>query len=148
MEIHYYEGWFRAKKCPIGPLTPGTALACYEKKTLFTAVAFEAAKATTFLEFNKDYVGVGFLDESLREYLSYTFVEVEPGKLFLNEATHREYGFGTDTVTSGSTYYFKSKGQVVVVYEDLTTGYRSSTKQSCDVTGNWDAYPPFGEYAS
>jgi len=148
MKIEYCEGWFRAKKRPTGQLTVDDACNAYEKRTLFTAVAYEVDKAIAFLEFNKDYVGVGFLDESLREFLSYTFVEVEPGRLFLTTATHREYGLGTDTVTSGSTYYFKRTGQVVVENEDFTGGDRSTTERSCEVKDNWDTYPPFGQFDS
>lgn len=147
MRIEYFDGWFRAKKCPSGPLTTEAARDAYEGRTLFTAVAFEADKAMAFLEFNNDYVGVGFLDGSLREYLSYTFVEVEPGRLFLTMATHRGYELGTDAVTSGSTYHFKRTGQVVVEDEDFIGGDYSTTERSCEVKDNWDAYPPFGDFA-
>ena len=101
-----------------------------------------------FVEINNDYVGIGFLDASLREYLSYTFVEIEPGRLFLNEATLREFEHGSDKVKSGTTYHFKQNGSVIVENEDFLTNTRSVKETQADVSGNWEAYPQFGQYQS
>ena len=121
---------------------------------MHTAIVSDGVNPTAFIEFNGGYVGVGFLDRNLREYMCYVFDEVLPGKLFLARATHREYEGETDRVKSGTSYYFKQDGSVAVKREDFawTEGQSSpvgtvSTKDTqVDVSGHWEPYPKFGEY--
>lgn len=148
MTIQYYERWFRAKKCPIKALETDAARDAYSKRTLFTVVTFDGPRAIAFLEFNNDYVGVGFLDELLRECLSYQFQEIEPNRLFLTMATHREFNESSDTVTVGYTYHFKTSGNVVIDYEDFIAGDHSIRERPSEVESNWEAYPTFGNYNS
>lgn len=148
MTINYCEGWFHAKKCASGPLTVDTARRAFEKRTLHTAIIGQPEAPTAFVEFNRDYVGVGFLDARLREYLSYTFEEVSPGRLFLCTATHREFAGDTDEVLDGTTYFFKQDGRVIVETQNLLTGEKSTSESKTDVAGNWEPYPKFGEYES
>jgi hypothetical protein len=61
-----------------------------------------------------DFIGVDFLDEFLRESLSYQFEEVESGRLFLSMATHREFDGEKDQVLSGCSYIFKQDGKLIL----------------------------------
>src|SRR6266550_4092128 len=98
MDIHYSDGWFRAKKQPGKLWTPGQAKAAYDRCKLYVAIVGLLEKPSAFIEFNKDYVGVEFLDKLLRCYLSYSFQELQPGRLFLTMATHRDFYSDSDQV--------------------------------------------------
>ena len=148
MEIHYAKGWFRADKVVTDPWTPKKAKKAYDRRTLHTVIAGPMEKPTAFIEFNMDYVGIGFLDGHLREYLSYQFVEVESGRLFLTMATYREYEGDSDRVRKGTTYYFKQGGKVVVVTDEFPGGGITRHETTAPVSGNWENYPAFGEYDS
>jgi hypothetical protein len=154
MKLTFCNGWFRAKKRPGELWTEKQAKDAFDNRRLHTVVISHDDKPAAFIEFNGDYVGVGFLDHAIREYLSYTFNEVSPGKLFLTQATHREYEGETDRVKSGTSYYFKQDGAVAVKREDFTwtegqsspVGVVSTKDSQVDVSGHWETYPKFGEY--
>jgi len=148
MDIHYSDGWFRAKKRPGELWTPEQARDAYSHRKLYAVVAGPLTRPHAFIEFNKDYVGVGFLDKFLRGYLSYSFEEVEPGRLFLTMATHREFDGDYDQVKKGTTYVFKQNGNVVTLTEEFPNGDKTRGETSADVSGNWENYPAFGEYDS
>ena len=101
-----------------------------------------------FIEFKRGYVGVEFLDASLRCYLSYTFQEVKPNRLFLTRATHREFDGASDRVKSGTTLYFKQDGGVTIITEDCDSQTHTREETRSDVSGNWEPYPEFGNYDS
>ena len=148
MDIHYSDGWFRAKKRPGELWTPDRAKSAYDQRELYAAIAGPLNKPTAFIEFNKDYVAVGFLDKLLREYLSYQFEEVQPGRLFLTMASHREFAGDSDKVKMGTTYIFKQNGNVTTVNEEFPNGGKTWHETTADVSGNWESYPVFGEYDS
>lgn len=148
MDIHYSDGWFRAKKRPGELWTPARAKAAFDRRELHAAIIGPLTSPRAFIEFNKDYVGVGFLDKNLREYLDYSFQEVEPGRLFLTMATHREFQGDSDQVKKGTTYIFKEYGNVTVINEEFPDGAKTRKDAPADVSGNWQNYPSFGEYDS
>jgi hypothetical protein len=148
MEIHYTDGWFRAKKRPGELLADKDAKALYDRRGLHAAVIGPLDKPRAFIELNNDYVGVSFLDERLREYLSYAFQEIEAGKLFLTRATHRYFDGDTDRVRKGTTYIFKPSGNVTVINEEFPNGGKTQHETTADVAGNWESYPAFGAYDS
>lgn len=100
------------------------------------------------MEFNRDWIGVNFLDRLLRVYLNYSFVEVEPGRMFLTMSTYREFEGLSDNVKNGTTYIFKQDGLVLLREQDVTNKVLRTSKRMADVSGNWDKYPNFGEYES
>jgi hypothetical protein len=146
--ITYGYKWFRAKKRLTETWDEDRAKKCHENRQLYVALLGQGSSPTHFVEVNNNYIGVGFLDSSLREYLSYTFDEVQPGRVFLNEATHREFENGSDKVKKGTTYIFKQDGSVTIISEDFPTNIRSVKETQADISGNWDSYPQFGEYQS
>ena len=148
MNVTYGKSWFRARKRFTETWDEGRARKSHDKRELYVAVVGQSSSPACFVEINNDYIGVAFLDTSLREYLSYQFQELEPGRLFLTMATHREFEGGSDKVKSGTTYYFKQDGSVTIESEDFLTNTRSVKEAYTDVSGNWEPYPQFGQYLS
>jgi hypothetical protein len=148
MTVTYCERWFRHKKKPIALINESDARICHENRRLYTVVQGDLKAPECFIEINNDYVGVGFLDTLLREYLSYSFQEKKPGKLFLTMVTHRIFDGQTDSLSSGTTYYFTEDGTVTIEIEDFVADSKNEKLVHADVSGNWEEYPKFGQYSS
>jgi len=97
-----------------------------------------------------DFIGVYFLDDAGRKYLTYHFDEVEPMKrLFLHEVWYREY---SDDETNNEDYrihfVFDREGNAAYrKYDEINQkaiDYESN--QPFDVSGLYEDYPKFGEY--
>lgn len=142
------KSWFRAKKRLTELWDEKKAKLAHEERKPYVALIEKSRQIFCFIEANNDYIGVGFLDSAVREFLSYQFQEVEPGRLFLSMATHREFDGATDRVKCGTTYYFKPDGCVTVESEDVVTRQVITKKKMVDVTNNWEPYPNFGDYQS
>jgi hypothetical protein len=91
MRVTFGKSWFRAKKRVTETWTESQARKAHEQRQLYVALLGDDSIPTRIVEVNNDYVGVCFLDVSLREYLSYQFQELESGRMFLTMATHREF---------------------------------------------------------
>ncbi len=148
MTVTYCERWFRHKKKPIALINESDARIRHENRRLYTVVQGDLKAPECFIEINNDYVGVAFLDNLLREYLSYTFQEKKPGKLFLTMITHRAFDGQTDRVAGGTTYYFKEDGAAVIENEDFAADSKTEKLVQADVSGNWEDYPMFGRYST
>lgn len=142
------KSWFRAKKRVTELWDKQEAKIAHEQRRPYVAVLEKSGQIFCYIEANSGYIGVGFLDSAVREFLSYQFQEVEPGRLFLTMATHREFDGGTDRVKCGTTYYFKPDGCVSVEAEDFEANQLTTTKTTVDVSNNWEDYPNFGDYQS
>ena len=145
-QISFCKSWFRAKKRATEMWSRERALKAHEEKTLYTVLVGEPIAPTCFIEVNDKFVGVGFLDASLRETLYYAFKEVEPELLFLSMATHRSFRGETDKVESGTTYIFERSGQVKIQRQQFEPHEASMAESSADVTANYSHWPTFGEY--
>jgi hypothetical protein len=99
-----------------------------------------------FLEINDRFVGVGFLDHRLREYLYYAFKEVEPGRLFLNMATYRTFEGDSDAVATGTSYIFDRRGTVKIQRQSFNPHRFEVSESTVDVAVNYATWPEFGEY--
>ena len=148
MKVKFGKLWFRAKKRLTETWDESRARDCHENRQLYVAVLEADSGPSRFVEINNDYIGVGFLDALLREYLSFQFQEVEPGRLFLTMATHREFEGDSDKVKCGTTYYFEQDGLVTIESEDFVKKTHSVKETQADVSGNWEPYPAFGQYQS
>jgi len=148
MNVTYCEKWFRYKKRPTDLMDEDRARKAHDGRLLYTIVLGDLRSPECFVEINNDYVGVGFLDDHAREYLSYSFEETRTGRLFLTMATHRTFDGQTDKVVSGTTYYFKEDGVVTIENENLLSGSKSEGKIQADISGNWEEYPKFGQYTA
>ena len=148
-ELHYCKKWFRAKKIALDPLSETEARIRHSKDESYTVLVGDAESPTCFMEVASRSVGVDFLDDRLRLVLSYAFQELEPGRLFLSMATSREFDGVTNTVASGTTYFFQPSGDVKIRRERFIPDHLLETSDTeADVQTNWDNYPEFGDYAS
>jgi len=144
--IYFCKSWFRAKKRPTEVWAEEQAKSAHIHKRPYTVLVDSIDRPYCFLEIADTVVGVGFLDEHLRESLSYDFQEFEPGKLFLMMATHREFEGETDKVSSGISYIFDRNGTVQMRREFFDPHRLETATTSADVSMNYAAIPEFGEY--
>jgi len=118
----------------------------HESRHQYTVLAGDPVAPFAFIEIVNDYFGVGFLDQKLREDVSYQFQEKKSGKLFLTMATHREFDENTDQVIRGSTYIFDMDGKIHIEQTDFGAKTKETSKSNADVSSNWEDYPEFGNY--
>lgn len=144
--IYFCKSWFRAKKRPTEVLSEEQARAAHAKKQYYTVLVDSIEHPYCFLEVTEKFVGVCFLDELLRETLTYQFQEVEPGKLFLAMATHREFEGEADKVVSGTSYMFDRDGTIQIRRELFSPHRLETATSSADVSSNYASMPEFGEY--
>lgn len=147
-EIYYCKSWFRINKISIEPCDEAAARAKHESGASYTVLIGSATKPTCFLELiiDKGMVGVGFLDEHLREYMTYQFQRVEDGRLFLSMVTHRDFVDGGDKVKEGTTYFFDQGGELVIRRQAFSPHSIEKAVSSFDPVNNYEAFPEFGEY--
>jgi len=148
MTVTYCKSWFRALKEPTELWAPDQAEKAHKNRQPYGVLIGDPKAPVCFLEVNNDFVGVGFLDEKLRENLTYQFQEIEPGQLFLTMATYREFEGDTDQVTSGTSYYFSVNGSIKIEREKFDPHKLEVSENKGDVSGNYEKYPDFGGYDS
>lgn len=144
--IYFCKSWFRGKKRPIDVWSEDLARDAHMSGQHYTVLVDSIENPSCFLEITKSAVGVSFLDDRLREFLSYDFQEIEPGKLFLSVATYREFEGETDQVANGTSYTFTRGGAAVTEREFFNPHRIESATSSTDVSGNYSLMPAFGEY--
>jgi hypothetical protein len=144
--IFYCKSWFRAKKRPTEVWTAEQASFAYQNRQQYTVLVDSIDHPYCFLDVGDEVVGVGFLDEHLRESLTYAFQQVESSKLFLTMATYREFEGQTDRILNGTSYIFKQDGTVHIRKESFSPHHIETTTTSSDVASNYSAMPKFGEY--
>lgn len=143
----YCKSWFWAKKRPTNMLDEDQARQAHERRETYTVLVNDAERPYAVVEVANDFVGVGFLDDMLRNNLSYQFEEIEPGKLFLGMATSREFDGDLGQVTLGTSYIFSQDGGLNIRKQFFNPHNLEEAKSSTDVSGNYESYPKFGEYA-
>ncbi|GEM_PF-734656 len=148
MKVFYCDGWFRAKKCAPCRWDEATAMAAHSQRQPYTVLIDSSTAPNCFIEVTNDSIGIGFLDGLLREYLSYEFQEERPRELFLSRVVLREFRERTDMVTKGTSYFFHRDGRVVIHRQDFVSDTLERAETRADVSGNWEPYPEFGDYAS
>ena len=148
MQLSYAKSWFRAKLRLTDPLSVSEALEIHKTKGAYVVASEKNEKLEWYAEFGNNYVGVGFYNSLLQEYLSYSFQEVDAGKLFLTMSTYRVFDKVTGQVTQGTTFFFNKMGRIAIEREDLTIGTKTASDSIGDVSLNWEPFPTFGEYES
>src|SRR5450830_1467695 len=144
--LYFCKSWFRAKKRPTEVWSEVQAKSAHINKKTYTVLVGAIEQPYCFLEISDGVVAVGFLDEFLRESLTYAFQEFEPEKLFLTMAIYREFDGNTDKVESGTSYFFERDGTVRMTRE-LFSPHRVETSESKrDVSSNYSAVPEFANY--
>lgn len=146
MQYHYCKSWFRAKKVPIQVMSADAARALHDQGQMYTVLVDSDVRPTAFIEVTPGSAMVGFLDDFLRENLSYTFKATGDGRLFLSMATYREFREESDVVASGTNYVFSEDGALSIRRQSFSPATSDITNSSTNVSGNYEHYPAFGEY--
>jgi len=146
--IFFCDGWFIGQKRATELWTEQQARKVYEENGLYTVLIDSAERPYCFINITKakGFVGVCFLDKSLRNYLDYKFKEIEPGRLFLSTAIHRTFDGDTDKVARGDSWIFKPDGKVHMRKEYFNPHKLETADTTADVSCNYSPFPEFGEY--
>lgn len=144
--LFYAKSWFRAKKQATVLWSADQAHAAHEAGAPYTVLVESPDRPYAFIELAPTFVGVSFLDDRLRETLTYQFQLAEPGSLFLSMATHREFDGESDRVLSGTSYMFERDGTVRIRREHFGPHRLETATSTTDVTENFAAAPEFGDY--
>lgn len=144
----YCKSWFWAKKRPTEIWSEEQAKQAHDERRTYTVLVNDLERPYAVIDVagNTNFIGVTFLDDFLRESLSYHFKEVEPGKLFLSMATHREFEGDKDQVKLGTSYIFNEDGKLTIRKQSFNPQNLEEANSSTDVSGNYERYPEFGEY--
>ncbi|KNC92375.1 hypothetical protein [Trabulsiella odontotermitis] len=154
--IFYCKSWFRVKKKPIDLWSDKKARKKHESGEPYTVLVGSDTTPSHVIDVTKKagWVSVGFLDEELREYLLYSFKLLANDQLFLSMAVHREFalnegeGAGFMNVSNGTTYLFNEDGNTVVREERFNPHLLEESETKVDISGNYEAFPAFGDYQS
>lgn len=128
------------------------AKSAHENELIYFVTVYENEKPFCYLEINKGFFRVCFLDKHLRKYLSYDFTdnfeEIKPDKLFLNKITFWEFHDASDKIIKITNHIFKTDGTFIMIERNLLTNEQvdSTAKTKIDVSSNWEDYPKFGDY--
>jgi hypothetical protein len=147
-EVHYCQKWSRGYKQRLSPLTEAQASEAHRSGKLYTAVIGVPDRPAVFIEVvgENNYVGVGFLDDELRDFLAYSFQRIDDGRLFLSMASFREYVGRSDQVAAAQLYLFNISGSVEVQETDILKDIRRTGTRKLDIAANFEAWPNFGQY--
>lgn len=146
-KIFFCKSWFAAKRMPTEVWTEAQARAAHESGRTYTVLLDSIERPYCVIDVTRDFVGVDFLDEQLREALTYHFEAVSSDRMFLTMAVHREFDATADKVLSGTTYIFAEDGALQIRREAFVPEHKLETaKSQADVSGNYVAAPQFGEY--
>jgi len=117
---------------------------------LYTVILGDAESPDAYLEVRLEagFVGVYFLDDERRNYLTYLFGKHDgENQLFLEQAIWRTFD-GSGNVRSGQAYHFKRDGTVFLREKDYEKREATRGEKQDDVSGNWEPVPEFGRYES
>jgi len=143
-----YNKWSRAYKEMVSELDLNIAKQNHDNRKLYFVTFEKSGSPTSFLEINNTFILAGFLDKLKRDYLEYTFTEIEPGKLFLKEAQYWEYEESSDQKIFSTRYFFSPDGKLKIEKANLKTNEVETltAKNTIDVSANYEKYPEFGKY--
>lgn len=144
--LSYYERWHRYAKEAIGPLAEEAARRLHVADAPYVVVIGDPGRPYGFIEVCADCYGVSFLDERGREHLMYTFEDAGKGRVFLKEATYRDYEGESDAVSKAVIYRFWTNGRVMIERSERPFKQTSVSESRADVSRNWEMKPTFGEY--
>lgn len=148
-DITYGKSWFLAHRRFTEPWEESKARTAHERKQVYAAAISDGNRIVCVVTGHQHGFVVSFLDSLRREVLVFQFMEVSPGRLFLDVLTQREFDGETSRVKSGETYFFEPEGRIVINSQNFDTGQRTKeVMESADVSSNWEAYPAFGDYRS
>lgn len=145
--IYFCKKWFAPKKYAPEVWTKEQAKEAHDNGRNYTVLVNSLERPFCVILVMANGIAVDFLDEHLRESLSYQFQVVSPGQLFLTMAVHREFDGDEDKVAKGTMYTFTQKGEVHIRREIFIPTHSLETANTeADVSSNYAPFPQFGEY--
>jgi hypothetical protein len=124
------------------------ARSLFESGESVTALVLDDNQLHAKIEMNKAYFGVNFFDAAAREYMTYEF-RPRDGKLFLENVVFFEFDGDSMKAARREDIGFDPSGMTSTLVRDFAAGEQlKSTPRQVDVSGNWEAYPEFGNYES
>ena len=147
MQVHYFTGWFDRKKAPLVPLDPDRAKQLHARGQLYTAVLGDPDRPYCYLDVRLEvgFVGVHFLDELKRTYLTYFFNRAG-GRLFLAEIWLRTFEGAGDEAVAREHYAFSEDGTVDTEKYVPGRPIERAQRRDVDVAPHYADIPAFGEY--
>ena len=149
--VTYADRWSNRKGRMVRPLTEDEAQGRHDRGQLYTAVLGDSERPEAYLEVRLEagFVGVHFLDEKLRNHLTYLFTRSPEGQgdLFLEQVTRRVYNDSGDP-THDEHYVFEGPNQAHVEKRDHATQEAETYDLETDLSQNHEPPPAFGDYDS
>ena len=118
----------------------------HDKKQTYFATFFYSEKPFCFMECNAGFFYIGFLDEFNRVYLSYSFDEFEPNKLFMKQASFAEFDGNNEDAIKRTNYNFEPNGELKIISYFENEQEILTVQEPMDVSDLWENYPGFGNY--
>lgn len=148
-EFHYCDFWFSAKKSARNIISESEARSRHESKARYTVLVSSPTMPSAIVDvlLDKDMIGVDFLDEHLRERLTYQFQQVAPGNLFLSMAVHRTFAGKSDSIAEGTSYLFSEDGRLTITKETFSPHHLEESSTTHDPIDNYEPVPVFGHYS-
>jgi hypothetical protein len=149
LKIYYCKSWFRLKKTAIEIMDEFTARQTHTAGEPYVALIGSDTSPHCFVEIlpDKEMIGVGFLDQHQREYLTYQFHTKQNNQLFLSMATHREFEDDTSKIKNGTCYIFHEDGNVIIRKETFDPHITEETTARFEAKNNYENMPTFGDYS-
>jgi len=146
--IYFCEGWFSAKKYAPEIWTEAQAQAAHDSGQKYTVLVDSIERPFCIIDvMTSKFIGVDFLDEHLREALTYQFQLASPGQMFLTMAVHREFDGEEDKVARASRYTFTEDGKLQIRRTEFIPEHSQEVADGeADVTSHYVAVPEFGHY--
>ena len=148
MKIIHCKGWSLRRKYPNQPYSETEAEKLYQGRKPFGVVIERKDKPFCFIDFNNQFIYVGFLDKYQRNYLGYEFSEIQNNRIFLKEVDFWEYEGETDNKLTSNRYRFTPEGEFGIENTNNQTRekVRRYAENKIDVSILWENYPEFGKY--
>lgn len=118
----------------------------HARKSKYTVLVGSVDRPFCFLDITDIIVAVGFLDEHLRERLTYAFQEVSGNRLFLSSIVYRDYKDDSDEITNATMYLFAIDGNLHIERTKMHPVSSEVSTSTVDISHNFTGKPTFGNY--
>lgn len=148
----YNKTFYSRKKIKDQNLLLEAANFAHVNELIYFVTVFREDLPYCFLDINRGFFRVSFLDEFRRKYLSYDFTdnfkEINSNRLFLSHVVFWEFEKNTDKIVKTTSYVFNPNGSLHITERDSIKMEQTDkeAQQKIDVSANWEDYPDFGKY--
>lgn len=145
MHILYCKKWWFMKKKPIDILDEDAARNNHLNGNDYTAVLSQNDKISHIIEFSKNDILVGFMNDNQDKYLTYAFSKKTEEDIFLYVAYYHNYE--AEKETEVIIFSFEEDGRLYMEKTNLISGESEERENVTDVSCNWEKFPEFGKYS-